>query len=102
MAAVMLGRNIALSGVSCAVPTQTSAQPWQESCARASFGGAAALPCRSGWRIGASERSAVRWAVRAALKELSVDNDALALVSSLAFFGTGRQMFHYFISKNGS
>jgi hypothetical protein len=88
MAALMLGHNIVLSGVSCVVPTQTSTQPRWESCARASFCGAVAVPCSTRRRIGTFERSAVRWAVHVALTELSVDNDALMMVSSLVFFGT--------------
>ena len=88
MVLVMLGRNIALFGVSSIVPVQTLAQSRRESCMRASFGGADALPCSTGWQIGAFEHSAIRWTVRTVLTELSVDNDALTMVSLLALFGT--------------
>ncbi|KAG0581357.1 hypothetical protein M758_4G249300 [Ceratodon purpureus] len=80
MAAVMLGRNVVLSGVSCGVISSPRGCPdWESSSVRVSLErpGVAALPGSSGRRIAAQPSG--RWALRAALKELSVDNDVVAL-----------------------
>ena len=86
MAAVTLARNGVVPGVSCAVSSPTFTPSGnRESCVRVSLGrtGAAALPCTTGRRT--ADQLSSRWEARAALKELSVDNDAVVLVRWLPF-----------------